>query len=302
MSSRHLVIAPSTAPGHLLRRAQQVHTDAWARLVPSVTGPQYAALVAVDGWGGIDQKTTGELASLDKATISGVVTRLVNNGWLGRVPDDHDRRRRLLRLTDHARTQLPAIGTAARQVQEELLASLRPELRHRFIDQLATVALIGELPVHEQSESVHSLRLGRTPGYLLRRAQQFHAVHWAAAVPDVTGPQYAVLSAIWVHHVATHAEIGEFASLDSSTTLDVVRRLTARGWLEPVESTLDRRSRPVKLTEPARTALRFLGPTVASVQAQILRPLNESERDNFVSELQLVARIHNEREAVCTSF
>lgn len=289
------VVVLATAPGHLLRRAQQIHTDSWARLVPCVTGPQYAVLVVVEGWGGIDQKTAGELASLDKSTIAGVVARLAHSGWLERAPDVNDRRRRLLRLTEYARTRLPELGEATHAVQDELLVSLKPEVRCRFVDQLATVARVAELPVHEKSRSVRDLHLARTPGYLLRRAQQCHTSLWAAAVPDLTGPQYAVLSALSVHRVATYAEIGSFASLDSSNTLDVVRRISARGWLEPVPSIVDRRSRPVALTASARTALRLLGPAVESVQTRILEPLDRSEHDTFVSDLQAVARIYDQR-------
>lgn len=285
------MISPLGAPGHLLRRAQQVHTDSWAVLVPCVTGPQYAVLVVVNGWDNIDQKTAGVLASLDKATAAGVVGRLVKNGWLERAQDDADRRRRLLRLTDRASADFPAISRAARDVQTHLLSPLPAGERHLFVEQLGAVARINDLPVQDQTDSVHGLRLAYTPGYLLRRAQQFHTGQWATMVPDVTGPQYAVLWAIAERKVATHTEIATLASLDSSTTLDIVRRLTARGWIVPVADVVDKRSRPVRLAEPAITALRFIEPAVSGVQARLIEPLTETAQTQFIDNLRLVARL-----------
>src|SRR3954453_7210467 len=81
------IVEPITSPGHLLRRAQQVHTDLWAARVDGLTGPQYATLVAVAGWDDVDQRRAGELASLDKSTLAEVVRRLTLKGWLERVRD-----------------------------------------------------------------------------------------------------------------------------------------------------------------------------------------------------------------------
>ena len=89
-----LVLGFGDAPGHLLRRAQQIHTAVWAREVGDiVTGPQYATLVAVAGWPNLDQKRAGELASLDKSTVGGVVKRLECKGWISRATSPVDARR-----------------------------------------------------------------------------------------------------------------------------------------------------------------------------------------------------------------
>lgn len=91
------VVPPALSPGHLLRRAQQVHTELWATWVEGLTGPQYATLVAIAGWDDVDQCRAGQL---DKSTVAEVVRRLVDKGWVRRTPDPADRRRRLLTLTD----------------------------------------------------------------------------------------------------------------------------------------------------------------------------------------------------------
>jgi len=289
--SEHGVVDNLSAPGHLLRRAQQVHTEAWSRLVVEVTGPQYAVLVTVAGWEGLDQKRAGELASLDKSTTAAIVTRLVAGGWLERVHDPADRRRRLLELTGKGRAGLPALTSAARRVQAELLAPLDEGERDDFLDVLGKVARLEESDIGGQKIEERALVMARTPGYLIRRAQQLHTAYWNEQVRDVTGPQYAVLGAVLRAGVATHAEIGSRTSLDSSTTREIVGRLVDNGWLEPVENARDRRSRPVRVSAPAATAVRLLREPVLKVQRRLLEPLTPQDRNRFITWMRLVSGV-----------
>jgi DNA-binding MarR family transcriptional regulator len=290
------VVDPLQAPGHLLRRAQQVHTEAWTRLVARVTGPQYAVLVAVAGWPGVDQKTAGELASLDKSTAAAIIGRLATGNWLERVQDGTDRRRRRLRLTAQAVHALPSLTSSARTVQDALLTGIADGEREDFIDALAHVARIRGSGTEAQSSSGDVLMMARTPGYLIRRAQQFHAAAWNERVPDLTGPQYAVISATVTAGVATHTEIGAAASLDSSSTREVVGRLLQRGWLLAVENVHDRRSRPVRVSAPALAVIRSLKGAVGDVQDQLLAPLAPPERERFMSCLRLIVDLAPARE------
>lgn len=283
------------APGHLLRRAQQVHTECWSRVVDRVTGPQYAVLVAVAGWPGLEQKRAGELASLDKATAAGIVGRLVSTGWIDRVADPSDRRRRLLELTPAARRDMTALTKAAAEVQQFLLSPLSTPDRESFVDLLARVARIDESGILDQSPDPAVLTMARTPGYLIRRAQQLHTSYWADQVGDLTGPQYAVMAAALDAGVATNAQIGAAASLDSSTTGSIVARLLSQGWLESVDNAEDRRSRPVRATRPARTAIPLLRTPVVRVQRQLLALLDPPERDAFIKQLTLVARLPRQK-------
>lgn len=87
-------------PGHLIRRAQQVHYWLWnAEVSPEVTSPQFAVLYALRAEKNIDQKTLGERVSLDRSTTAEVVTRLKARGLVQRIRDPRDARRNLLRLT-----------------------------------------------------------------------------------------------------------------------------------------------------------------------------------------------------------
>jgi MarR family transcriptional regulator, lower aerobic nicotinate degradation pathway regulator len=285
------VVDQTHAPGYLLRRAQQAHTEAWTRTVARVTGPQYSVLVAVAGWPGLDQTRAGELASLDKATAAGIVGRLVVGGWLEHVADPADGRRRLLDLTLQGRRDLPQLTADARKVQVHLLASLPEREREPFVDILGRVARLEGSCILQQRAEERVLVMARTPGYLIRRAQQLHTAYWGDKVRDITGPQYAVLAATLRAGVATYAEIGAGASLDSSSTRDIVERLTEKGWLEPVDNMHDRRSRPVRATAPAAAAMRLLRDRVLDVQRQLLDPLPAADRDQLIAWLRLVAGI-----------
>ncbi len=87
-------------PGHLIRRAQQVHYWLWnAEVSPDVTSPQFAVLYALRSETNIDQKTLSERVSLDRSTTAEVVARLTGRGLVARIRDGSDARRNRLRLT-----------------------------------------------------------------------------------------------------------------------------------------------------------------------------------------------------------
>ena len=285
------IVDPLSVPGHFLRRAQQVHTEAWGQLVPGVTGPQYAILVAVTGWPGLDQTRAGEIASLDKATATGIIGRLVAAGWIRRDPDPADRRRRLLELGPRALRELRDVTTAAGIVQDQLLSPVSPEEQERFVSALAAIARIDTSQVLGQRPDDRVLQMGRTPGYLIRRAQQLHASLWAEHVRDLTGPQYAVVATAIRAGTVSLAAIAAEVSLDTSSTGDIVQRLISHGWLETADNSEDRRSTPVRATRPARSAMRLLRTPVLDVQSLLLAPLEADLRESFVAALRSVARL-----------
>jgi len=292
------VAAPrfETAPGHLLRRAQQVHTDLWSTIVgPELTGPQYGTLVAVAGWPEVDQKRAGELISLDKSTTAGVVARLEKKGWLTRRPHPRDGRRRLLTLTDRARANLPVWTSAAAQVQQDLLEPLDVDQAQEFIRQLQLVVFhseteaLSEAPI--RTEPV--VQLAGSPGYLIRRAQQVHATIWSTVFGgDLTGPQYAVMLAVANGESIDQALIGARASLDSSSVTDIVARLAEKGWLVRARDPVDRRRMRVRLTQPAMTAMPHLSRSAQHVQDELLRGLSADGPDEFIDRLRRVARVN----------
>lgn len=123
-----------SAPGHLIRRAQQVHTLFWAEEVSSeLTSVQFAVLNALRASPGIDQRTLGRQVRLDRSTVGDVVVRLMRRGFVERTRDAHDGRRNLLRLTRAGGSVHAEVLPGVRRVQRRLLAPLSPEERTTFL-------------------------------------------------------------------------------------------------------------------------------------------------------------------------
>src|SRR5262249_54802966 len=150
-------------------------------------------------------------------------------------------------LSEGARERLAQVTLAAAAVQQAILDLLEPAERAGFVERLGRVARIAEADVAGQRHEGGLLLMRATPGYLIRRAQQVHTAMWGATVIDVTGPQYAVLAAVAQLGTADQAQIGEAASLDSSSAAEVVARLSARGWLAKEAEPEDRRRVRVRL-------------------------------------------------------
>jgi DNA-binding MarR family transcriptional regulator len=128
-------------------------------------------------------------------------------------------------------------------------------------------------------------------GYLIRRSQQVHTALWAAnIIGDLTGPQYAVLSALSSFPHVPQQRAGQLASLDKSSAADVVNRLVAKGWVTRERDQVDSRRYVLSLTPAASIALSSITPHVESVQQALLRPLGEKRRRLFCDRLQAVAR------------
>lgn len=140
---------PDTSPqriaGYLVRRAQQLHTALFAESIagtatPSVTGPQFAVLLAISADTGLSQAHAGMSAALDKSTIADVAERLAERGWVERLRDPVDGRRRILTLTAGGRVALAAAEPIVATVQSALLAPLPPSAQVEFHRDLRALA------------------------------------------------------------------------------------------------------------------------------------------------------------------
>lgn len=125
------------APGHLIRLAEQIHTEIWRKHVASpLTSPQYSVIVTLLRNPGIDQRTVGEHCSLDKSTSTDVVRRLVARGLIDRTRHAHDARRYVLQLTSVAREQAEDLASDVVTVQWEMLRPLIRAGDHRLFVEL----------------------------------------------------------------------------------------------------------------------------------------------------------------------
>jgi DNA-binding MarR family transcriptional regulator len=125
-------------PGHLLRRAQQVNGAIFAEEIgeAELTSVQYAALVAIRDYPGTDATMLSGLIFFDRATIGGVLERLVAKKLIDRRESPVDRRVKELNITTAGINLLDNIALSVRKVQERLMAPFTPVEKAVFLDLL----------------------------------------------------------------------------------------------------------------------------------------------------------------------
>jgi DNA-binding MarR family transcriptional regulator len=144
-------------PGHLARRFQQIATAVFHAEAEAagydLTPVQYAALVAVSRNPGIDQATLAGLIAYDRTTITGVVDRLVQKGFLLRRASTRDRRAHALEITgagQRARSGIePAVEAAQRIMLRGLNASEAAQLLRLLRKAIAAGNELGRAPLRE---------------------------------------------------------------------------------------------------------------------------------------------------------
>lgn len=130
--------------GHLIRRLHQQSTQVFGQHAREagfdVTSVQFAAMDAIRAHPGIDQAGVAALIAYDRATIGGVIDRLIGKGWVARSISARDRRAREVRLTPEGEAVFAALLPVVRALQEQILGPLSPEERSAFLS-LARKAL-----------------------------------------------------------------------------------------------------------------------------------------------------------------
>jgi DNA-binding MarR family transcriptional regulator len=130
-----------TAPGYVVRRLQQAYIGAWLRTVdPTLTGPQFAVLTAVETYPGADQGSLAASVDLDRSTMADIVRRLEERGLITRKPDLHDGRRKLLHLTAEGVRTVRDVNARARELDERLLETYPAASRERLLAELTALA------------------------------------------------------------------------------------------------------------------------------------------------------------------
>lgn len=126
--------------GYVLRRVTQRHLAIFSGRIPRVTTTQWAALARLQALGPMSQNLLGRETAMDAATIKGVVDRLSREGLVATTPDQKDRRRLTVALTDEGARFFLAWQAAAVDVSGETLAPLSQEERAVFLDLLRRLA------------------------------------------------------------------------------------------------------------------------------------------------------------------
>jgi DNA-binding MarR family transcriptional regulator len=287
--------------GNLLRVAQQVHVRLWAELVgPELTSPQYALLVVVAREPGIDQRSAGDRASLDKATIADMIARMVRHGWLRRTRDPDDARRNLVTLTSAGWRVLREATPLTAQVKQELRAPLARRDDELLVELMRRIARVELAPpaggqVVEIVAGHRRFVIPELPtvlGHLIRRTQQAHERLWIQEVGSgLTLSQSALLSAMAEAPLSDQRSLGERAHLDKATGAEMIARLMRRSLVSRTRDVHDGRRNLLTLTPAGERALADVTPAVLRVESKLTEPLSPSQQDRFRHLLGAVARM-----------
>jgi DNA-binding MarR family transcriptional regulator len=112
--------------GFLLRKANQRHLAIFARHIPDLTPPQFAALAKLWEVGETSQNQLGQLVAMDAATVKGVIDRLRARGLVELAEHESDRRRIVVSLSAEGRAMIGALVKEAAEITAETVEPLTP--------------------------------------------------------------------------------------------------------------------------------------------------------------------------------
>lgn len=115
-----LALMMHSASRQLTRRFEDQTRDG------SLTSAQWRLLVLLRRDGAIRQARLAEGLEIEPISVSRMVDRMEQSGWVERLPDPNDRRARLVRATPKARASLARFGDVAEGVYADALAGFSP--------------------------------------------------------------------------------------------------------------------------------------------------------------------------------
>jgi DNA-binding MarR family transcriptional regulator len=140
---------------------------------------------------------------------------------------------------------------------------------------------------------------GRSPGFLVRRLQQVSVAIFRRELEEfgITPIQYTILTIVRDGRGREgdgidQQAIATRAVLDASTIADVLRRLEAKGLISRKTGPKDKRTRIVRLSPGGDAMLVAIAPNVQNARRKFLAPLNDAERNRFLSTVERLVGAH----------
>ncbi|MDX6313357.1 MAG: MarR family transcriptional regulator, temperature-dependent positive regulator of motility [Streptomyces sp.] len=128
------------------------------------------------------------------------------------------------------------------------------------------------------------------PGFLVRRLYQAYVSAWVRGVDSsLTGPQFAVLTAVGARPGRDQRSMASAVSLDTSTMTDIVRRMEKRGLISRQTPVTDARRKLLYLTPEGESMLEHANRLARQLDERLLRPYGALERDELITTLTQLA-------------
>ncbi len=100
----------------------------------NLTSAQFAVIKDIERNTAIDSEKSGVIAvdiatrlNMDKPTVSGIVKRLIDKGYVEKIPNPHDRRSFILKLTTKSKMKLPNLEKINNDVLFKVTKNLTEE-------------------------------------------------------------------------------------------------------------------------------------------------------------------------------
>lgn len=116
-------------------------------------------------------------------------------------------------------------------------------------------------------------------GYVLRRVTQRHLALFAAAIPEVTTTQFAVIARLAETGPQSQNHLGRATAMDAATIKGVVDRLVRLGYAATSPDPSDRRRLTVRLTAAGQALFSDRTSTALQISADTVAPLTADEAD-----------------------
>ena len=118
-----------------------------------LTGPQARLLLALDHQPDENQAFYAERLEVEPITLTRIVDRLEEAGWVERQSDPADRRARILHLTDKSRSIVSALRASVEALFGDMLSGFDAAERARFAQALDRIA--ANLAAARQPETIN---------------------------------------------------------------------------------------------------------------------------------------------------
>ena len=130
------------------------------------------------------------------------------------------------------------------------------------------------------------------PGYVARRLYQAYLAAWVRTVDaTLTGPQFAVLTAVHSYPGVDQGSLASSVALDRSTMADIVRRLEDRGLIVRAADAKDGRRKLLHLTDLGTAKLAEVNTHARELDELLLRDYTRTQRVRLLDELTELAEL-----------
>jgi MarR family transcriptional regulator, temperature-dependent positive regulator of motility len=127
------------------------------------------------------------------------------------------------------------------------------------------------------------------PGYVARRLHQAYTAAWVRLVdPVLTGPQFAVLTAVDAFPGAEQGSLASSVALDRSTMGSIVRRLEDRGLIVRERPAEDGRKRLLRLTPEGEATLRETDRRARDLDRLLMQGYDGAEQEALLRRLTVL--------------